>query len=57
MVNAVLVKLTAEAYWYSLFLEGERWSSQDIGIVVIEDENNVLELMEYHLSKEGYKLQ
>ena len=27
---------------------------QDIEIVVIEDESDILELMEYHLSKEGY---
>ncbi len=30
------------------------WKIRNIEIVVIEDEADILELLEYHLAKEGY---
>ena len=37
-------------FWYNLSMQ------KDIEIVVIEDEEDILELLEYHLSKEGYSV-
>jgi len=36
------------------FRKGKRMTQKDIEIVVIEDEEDILELIEYHLTKEGY---
>ena len=35
---------------------GTKMEQQDIEIVVIEDEKDILELIEYHLGKEGYSV-
>ncbi len=36
------------------FRKGKRMTQKDIEIVVIEDEEDILDLIEYHLTKDGY---